>query len=199
MGLRGGAKPRLDVASLFLILASLATFLFGSTFTGDASFSTACLVGFSIMSAGILGIQLTGGFEVDGFFSPGEQAGSGGMVLVSLVAVAGINFGVRLSPFSVAPIGNALYLMLIAVAEEVFFRGFAVTFFARRFGDLYGSVLGAALFMIYHAQNYGWSNENLLIVLGCGVVLGLAYTASGYRLSVPALAHVAVNLLSALG
>jgi membrane protease YdiL (CAAX protease family) len=199
--LSSGESPRLDLVSYFLIGLALIIFLYGSTYTSESALSGASIVGLAILGAGVAGIHLNGGFSRDPSLSPGELGGSAGMIMISLVAVAGVNYGAQLVTFSVeqAPVTMGLYLAMIGVAEEVFFRGFLLSFAASRLGDVLGVLVSAGMGAVYHAQVYGWSNQNLAIVFGSFAVLGFAYVASGRRLSVPMVAHAAVNLLSALG
>ena len=53
--------------------------------------------------------------------------------------------------------------------------------------------------MVHHAAVYGASNTNLVIVFGSFFVLGFSYVLSGYRLSVPMVAHAIVNFLASMG
>lgn len=88
-------------------------------------------------------------------------------------------------------VSSQLFVLLIAVSEEQFFRGFLANLFIQRVGIL-GIPLNGAVFMIYHFAVYGTSGINLLIVLGAGITLAYIAWATG-RVSPTILAHVANN------
>jgi membrane protease YdiL (CAAX protease family) len=83
---------------------------------------------------------------------------------------------------------------LAAVSEEAFFRRFAYGLAAAR-GPLLAVVLSAVVFAAVHVTVWGWGV--LPLDLAAGLILGWQRWASG-RWSVPALTHVAANVLAVL-
>jgi membrane protease YdiL (CAAX protease family) len=88
-----------------------------------------------------------------------------------------------------------LYAVLIAVAEEQFFRGAILNFLLTLTNSTVAIFSSAAIFMVYHFAVYGTSTSNLVYVLVGGLALAWAAYRSG-RLSPSILAHVINNVLS---
>lgn len=75
----------------------------------------------------------------------------------------------------------AVFGILIApLLEEMFFRGFLYPVFERSLGAAFAVFATSALFSLVHGVQYGWRWQNLLMLLGVGVVFGMlrARTAS---------------------
>ena len=140
------------------------------------------------------------GFKADNFFSLEEIGNSLGFIFVSILAIYAVNiYGLTLS-LSALPISGCLFLVLMGISEEVLFRGFLTTLFVKMTGSSHIAVaLSSVVGMVYHAAVYGASNTNLAIVFGSFFVLGFSYVLSGYRLSVPMVAHAIVNFLASMG
>ncbi|QSB06865.1 CPBP family intramembrane glutamic endopeptidase [Natronoglycomyces albus] len=82
---------------------------------------------------------------------------------------------------------------LVAVAEEIIFRGIAIWLLAERLGWLVPAaiVLTAVVYGLNHTY-YGWLTVTQKIVTG--VFYGVLYVLSGYALLVVVLAHVVQNV-----
>lgn len=94
---------------------------------------------------------------------------------------------------------QAVFGIMIAIAEEQFFRGFLTSFFYSRFNSMVlGVVVSAAVFMVYHLAVYGTTPANLIYVFVAGAFL--SYTAiASRRITVPIIGHVINNILAVLG
>lgn len=192
-------RPKVDVIWLFLWVSAAGVFVYSSTwYAADPGLAQRGYVGFMLLLAGTVGNLMLGGFSVDGFVSAEESSAQAGALVVSLGAIGVVNY-VAPVLLSVGGVGGGLFLMLIAVAEEQFFRGFLLTLFARVSGsDLFAVAASSLAGMVYHVVVYGLAPGLMLVVFGCFAVLGFVYVASGYRLSTPMLAHAIVNILSVL-
>lgn len=89
-----------------------------------------------------------------------------------------------------------LFLVLMAVAEEVFFRGFLYGFFVDRLHSLWlGNFVQALLWAVYHTAVYGSMQGVLLYILLVGLVYGWA-DARTQSLTPGMFSHVIVNLMA---
>lgn len=88
-----------------------------------------------------------------------------------------------------------MFGVLIAVAEEQFFRGFMANLFISRVGVGLAVPLSGLFFAVYHAAVYGTSPNLLLFVAVSGMVLTYAAVKTG-RVSTPMIAHVVNNFMS---
>ena len=89
---------------------------------------------------------------------------------------------------------SQLFSLMIAVAEEQFFRGFILGFFQVLAGP-FAVGIQAVFFMLYHLAVYGDSTQSLFVVLGAGVVLGgVAYRTQ--KVSPTIIAHVLWNAIA---
>jgi len=136
----------------------------------------------------------------------------------SLVAVAGtfimgyaiqnVHLFSTVEGMQLSTIDSLLYTVLIAVAEEEFFRGFTTEAllnikFPARFGFINSTpfiplLLSAALFCGYHFARYGTNPDALLYVFAGGFVLSFVAWKSR-RISPTMLGHVLNNILSFIG
>ncbi len=87
--------------------------------------------------------------------------------------------------------------MLIAIAEEQFFRGLITNLLVSKLGSAWplAILMSGAFFAIYHFAVYGTSASNLIIVAGSGMVLSLAAYKTR-RVSTTMGPHLANNFLS---
>ncbi len=74
----------------------------------------------------------------------------------------------------------ALFGVLVApVAEEIVFRGFIYPVFERAHGTVAAVLLTSLAFSFVHGMQYGWRWQNLLLLLGVGVVFGFMRARTG--------------------
>jgi membrane protease YdiL (CAAX protease family) len=85
-----------------------------------------------------------------------------------------------------------MYSVLIAIAEEQFFRGF-LTNFLSKYSMLFGIFGSAAIFAVFHLAVYGSSVSALFYVLSAGLLLAWLGIRSG-KLSVTMVVHIINNL-----
>jgi membrane protease YdiL (CAAX protease family) len=84
--------------------------------------------------------------------------------------------------------------LLIAIAEEQFFRGFITNLLTVKTG-FFGVILSGIFFSVYHLAVYGTSYSSLFIVMGGGIIL--AYAAyKTRRVSTVMAPHLLNNLAS---
>ena len=92
-----------------------------------------------------------------------------------------------------------LFYVLMAVSEEVFFRGFLQSFFHDRTHSMAFSVfLQALLWSVYHTAVYGSNNAVLMYVLLVGIILGYV-DAETKSLTSSLVIHSLVNIIATVG
>jgi membrane protease YdiL (CAAX protease family) len=120
------------------------------------------------------------------------------MLCLAVIAVASFSVSVLPSMFSklaFTPTNTVMYGVLMAVAEEHFFRG-AVTGFLLKITFPSVAVIGSgAIFAVYHLAVYGTNTSSMIYVMVAGIVLSWAAYRTK-RLSPGILAHVANNIMS---
>jgi len=137
-----------------------------------------------------------------------EEKTAQNIAYYTLVGLAGIGLGSLISPalakaipiqkMQLTGMDALLYSVLIAVAEEQFFRG-AITNFLLVSLPPSPAILGsAAVFTIYHLSVYGTEASALIYVFVGGAVLSFVAYRSG-RLSPSILAHMINNMLTFVG
>ena len=137
-----------------------------------------------------------------------EEKTAQNIAYYTLVGLAGIGLGSLISPalakaipiqkMQLTGMDALLYSVLIAVAEEQFFRG-AITGFLLVSLPPSPAILGsAAVFTVYHLAVYGTEASALIYVFVGGAVLSFVAYRSG-RLSPSILAHVINNMLTFVG
>lgn len=91
------------------------------------------------------------------------------------------------------------YSVLMAIAEEQFFRGFITDLLLTKFPNPWMALLSsAAIFTIYHLARYATQPESLTYVLAGGFIL--SYVAwKSQRISPTMLAHTINNVIATLG
>jgi membrane protease YdiL (CAAX protease family) len=129
---------------------------------------------------------------------------AGDIGFYTLIALAGIAIAsftapalAKLPKMELTGVDAMLYAVLIAVAEEQFFRGAILNFLLTLTNPTLAILSSAAIFMVYHFAVYGTILANLIYVLIGGLVLSWVAYRSG-RLSPSILAHVLNNTLSFL-
>jgi membrane protease YdiL (CAAX protease family) len=104
---------------------------------------------------------------------------------------------VRVVPMELTGMDAALYAVLMAIAEENFFRG-AITNFLLTITSPAFAILGSAMiFTAYHIAVYRTSLEAFIYVFVGGAVLAWVAQRTG-RLSPAICAHIINNLLATL-
>jgi membrane protease YdiL (CAAX protease family) len=121
--------------------------------------------------------------------------------VICLAVIAVTSFSVQTLPnlvgeLSFSATNTVMYSILMAIAEEHFFRG-AVTGYLLKVTDIPSiAILGSgAIFGVYHLAVYGTDPSSMIYVMVAGMVLSWAAYRTK-RLSPGILAHVANNILS---
>ena len=111
------------------------------------------------------------------------------------------SFGVSQLPMSIQlPTFTALaYVILMAIAEEQFFRGFITDLFLAKLSHPYQALLmSGTTFAIYHIARYGTQADAMIYVFAGGIILSwVAYKSR--RLSPGMNGHIINNVRSLLG
>jgi len=117
------------------------------------------------------------------------------LVAVVAIAVSGLAITKLLVPQQISVFGATSFGILMAVAEEVFFRKWATNFFVSRFSGFppAGFVVSSAFFTAYHIARYGKDLSAMTYVFAGGMILCAVAWYSG-RLSPVMLAHVINNV-----
>ena len=126
--------------------------------------------------------------------------GYGAVAFVAMFATgAAINFIEPASVMQITGYDALLYTVLIAIAEEQFFRGFITDYLLATVSQPYLALGGAAaIFGVFHLAVYHTSVNSLLYVFVGGFILSwVAYKSR--RLSPGIVAHVINNIWSVLG
>ena len=191
---------RQDAISKAFTVLAFAELIFLATFTGQIA--TASLIAAVILAAGLVLDRLSKFDSEDATVT--EQARGQIIQYVGisvLVFVALDNFIYALPAFvTVSSTGldwfqAHLFGILIAVAEEQFFRGFLMNWLMVKTRTLVVAYLmDGLIFAVYHLAVYGTSPANLAIVFGAGVTLAVV-DWKAQRVSPSIIAHVINNLL----
>ena len=187
-----------DPISLVASAIAITELVFLSVFPGDLQTD-------SILAALILisGLVMQRYFHIDAQEGLPESAQKNVFVYsaVAVVIFFVLNIYVPKLPLSVAPIISQsgvvpakMFELLIAVAEEQFFRGFLANLLITRTTASLGIFMDGAIFSIYHFAVYGTSGTDLAIVFGAGITLSFIDWRTG-RVSPSIIAHVINNLL----
>ena len=96
-------------------------------------------------------------------------------------------------PPAIASADILLLNAVAAIAEEALFRRLLFTVTAQRLGLTWAVAVTAVVFALVHVTVWGWATVPLN--LAAGLVLGWQRAVSG-RWSVPALTHVAANVMA---
>lgn len=192
----------LDVLVVALIFISGTLFLYLGVYVDQQiSLAVKGLIGFCLMLFGLVGSAMFVGYDLDRLFDFNDLLNNANWTMIALVGVGIANQGVaQVTSMAVVPVSGTLFVLMMAVAEECFFRAFLLTSFVKMSGNELLAIIGSSLIgAIYHIAVYGTSDALIAMVLLGFIVLGASYVASGYRLSVPMGAHVIINLLSSTG
>jgi len=186
-----------DNISKILIIASIMVTIYLSTF------DTSPLMLFPA-------VLLLGGLSMEFLLEKKREEVDDGFELKSLQNTAYYTvlalFGVFMSgyvakyfPLQLTGFDALLYAMLIAVAEEQFFRGFITDWLLTKTGNpIFGLLASSLVFAVYHLARYGTEPSALIYVLAGGFVLNyVAYKSQ--RLSSCMLAHIINNCLAVMG
>ena len=190
---------RQDSLSKILIIISVSLLLFMSTF--NVELLTKSLFAVSLILGGLTLSLVTKEYAEDNNIDLGER---NQIFIYSIIALGTVLFlstivpAIHLVELAQIPFSIiVLFGLLIAVAEEVFFRGFLLNFLIGKAGNIFGIFGSALIFAIYHLNVYGTSPQNLIFVFGAGIILGFIAFRSR-RVSTVMIAHIMNNLFAIL-
>ena len=118
----------------------------------------------------------------------------------TIVGVTGLSIISQLSPILTTPRMNLtgvdvlLYSVLIAIAEEQFFRGFLANLFGLK-NHLIGSISSATVFAAYHLAINRADTGSLSYVFAAGLLLATIGFKHG-KLDAPMLIHIINNVFA---
>lgn len=190
---------RQDQTSKMMIVLAMALSVYLATFeTTTLILFPALLLTFGIVmefflerkTEDISNTRDKGSWKEIGFYSILALFG----LFITGFAVKTFTLGITLSGFS-----SIAYGVLMAIAEEQFFRGFITDLFLSRIKQSFVAIfLAGATFAVYHIARYAVEPEAMIYVLAGGVILSwVAYRSR--RLSPGMVAHVINNLRAAFG
>jgi len=194
-----GPSVSLDWITSLLIVTATMIFLFGTVFVGTQT-SLLANGAITIMIAGLtLGIVFNT-YRFDLTLSMKELSQTVTWTVACMGAVLAINFATpQFSEIELSGFNPRLFGVLIAVSEEMFFRGFLLPWLHRLTkSSLLAVLLCASAFAAFHLNVYQADVSALLVVLGGGVVLSYA-TLQTKRLTPATLGHVGINFLASGG
>jgi len=189
---------RQDRISKMLIVAAMLLCVYLATFENSTL----------IMFPGIL---LTFGLIMEWFLekkredvSDSRDKGSwkeiGFYTVLSVGGMALVAWGTSYKPWMImVPASGIAYVVLMAISEEQFFRGFITDLLLSKFNrKILAVILAGFLFAIYHIAMYSTNPDAMLYVLAGGVILSwVAYRSR--RLSPGMIAHIFNNVRAVIG
>jgi len=183
-----------DVISMTLTVLALTIFLYSATWPGELA--THALFVSVLGVAGMVMSFLIGGFRRDKEIDRVEQGQIISYTALGLGVIFAANMMVSMVPKvgSISVVDEKLFLILIAIMEEQFFRGFLATFFYQRGGMLVGVLGSAAIFTVYHFAVYGSNPAALAVVFVAGCVLAWI-DLRAQRVTPSMIAHILNNML----
>jgi membrane protease YdiL (CAAX protease family) len=198
----GDTPVKQDGISILFTVIAATELVFFSTFQ-SSGLQTDSLIAEGIMFAGLL-LQSFLKFDINS--SSDSRTKDAQILTWTIIDIAlfyAINISVSAVPLSLvntfASISftpQRMFLLLIAVAEEQFFRGFLLNLFLnKKTGQGIAVMLESAIFALYHSYVYGGDTNALLIVFGAGLVISYGDIKTG-RVSTGIASHVLNNLLA---
>lgn len=192
----------LDFIGWNLIVLSFICFLYVATV--QKSVGMAIIVPICMVFGGVLFGYATKSLTTDTHMDRKELSDSTLWFIISFGIIITIQVGVVtiLShlPFNVSfdVMDLKIYGVLLAIAEEVCFRGFFLPWFSNIvpvLGPYFGVPASAGAWTIFHAAVYGTQPIAMIIVFMCGIALGFI-AWSKKRLWIFMGAHALVNLMA---
>lgn len=188
-------KTKLDFIFALLWPIGLLVFMYGGTFIGVSTLAEKAVVAVVMLIGGTVGCLLFRCIVFDYHLSRSEFAQVLTWTVISVGAIYMMNIAVK-AQFQAYPMSDRTFVVCIGIAEEMFFRVYLTSWligFTKN--ALLGILFSSIIFTVYHFQVYGTSGLSLLIVGGCGLILGYALWQTR-RASTVMLAHGFTNWMS---
>ena len=128
---------------------------------------------------------------------------TGNIVFYTVIALATFVFLSLVTPSIAKVLGleitgfdSVLFGAMMAIGEEMFFRlAWANLLIQVSHSEIFGALMGAGIFAVYHLAAYGDNPSAMLFVLGAGFTL-IYVDLQMHRLSPSLFAHMANNVLA---
>ena len=119
--------------------------------------------------------------------------------IIAFFGIALTGYVVANLPFELTGFDALLFAILMAIAEEPFFRGFITNYLLLKLKNpSIAIILSGFIFGVYHLARYGGDHSALIYVSLGGMILSWAAYRSG-RLSPCMLAHIINNIIATMG
>lgn len=189
-------QVRQDFLSIALTTLGIAVGIFVLLFIqNEPFFITLIILGITGM---LLSIAAVKEYDYDEYVSSSEAymilayGVSAALVLILLGTVVSLP-----KVFALPRYMNMLAAVLIAAAEEQFFRAGLMNLFLSRFSALVAILTTSFMFGLYHMAVYGSEPTAILLTTVGGAVLGFIAVATG-RVSTSIVGHMIYNFIAAL-
>ena len=189
-----------DTISIAFSIIAIMLLIFLSTFGADLMLRA----GFSVLLilSGLALSRMTGNLEIDDDIDPSEGISIMKWFMISVGIIVMLAMYVPKIPLSLDNLSSTelllvprMFAVLMAISEEIFFRGFVTNFFITKFSLSFGILASGVFFGIYHLAVYGTEMSIMMYVVGAGLILSYVAVKTG-RTSTTMLAHVLVNAIS---
>lgn len=117
------------------------------------------------------------------------------VIFASSLVIPYFNFPSSIETETLDIMSLRLFVVLMAIAEEQFFRGFLTNFFLVKLPPAFAVLASGSIFAIYHFGVYGTSFDLIGYVWIAGTILSYIAVKT-QRLSPCMLAHIVNNLLA---
>ena len=180
----------IDIVGSSLIMFAVVILIYGSTFPSTMNLS---VLSMTLLLTGLVGslffktVKVSWAFDMKTIF---YGIVTGIVIIISNITFANIKLYSQVAPFNLS-----LFMILIAVAEELVIRGMLMPFLEDLSGNMWFGIFGSALtWALYH---YYVSNQNMMFLTSifiAGLILGYVDRKMG-SLTPSILAHVLNNLM----
>ena len=187
---RGRIHVKLDVLALALLAISMLSFMWLGTWVDvNSELSVKAMYAALLLVSGLALGSLFTHVDIDTTISGLELMKTMMWTALALAGIILAGSALRLSSVAWE------FAVLIAGAEEAFFRFFLTSMLASWMGKVMGSIASGLVFALYHMAVYG-ASATLLVIWVSGVILAYTFLESG-SLTPTLLAHMVVNYLAA--
>lgn len=184
----GSDKPSkfLKIGQIIAIVSLYS--LFALTVSFDGKMKSWSFLQFALGAGGL--ILVWGSFRTEKISMIGVLVGLLLLLIVQIVA------GWK-STMAIGDMRQAVYFIMAAVSEELFFRGLIITPSLRSQNPIlmWGSVILSSLAFSFIHFNYWGQNDRLFLVFFSGIVLGFIYI-SFRSITTNILCHLIINLIA---
>lgn len=197
----GKAVVRVDEISWLALVLAVAILIYSATFGAELMLKGVFLVVMAFAGLYLNRLVGRGGYDPSISRVEGNQiiwwfAISFGTIFLLNRLVTAVPSFLSVDTVTIgAPLTRGLFGVLVAVAEESYFRGFFASYFGARLGIIGGSFASGVVFGIYHLAVYGSSFGFMFIAIFAGIILSYTALRTG-RLSITMLTHALNNFIA---